>query len=280
MAPRDKHEIHSTIKFKQRGLFFLPRTLAESSFPFGLWKWSCFGQGDREVRVLPKALNIGQMKLPFAMGENSPDKMMASEGAGMEFTSCREFRFGDNPRHIHWASWAKTSTPIIREMSEEGRLAVSILFDSCFQVNYLNKYNDVNVDFENSVSLLAGVSEYLANKNYCCRNLIVDEEFHQFSGSQPQTIHDELLNLSCDIEDIRTTETLEITAFALDAVKKTSGLVMILQNYDESRQLLVERITNFGITCKVILLGHQPPKKPGNYRFVNYSDLIRDIAHL
>ncbi|NQZ56956.1 MAG: DUF58 domain-containing protein, partial [Lentisphaeraceae bacterium] len=121
LAPREVRELQSSLSFKNRGLYRLPCAFAESAYPFGLWKWGRFGSGDREVRVMPQAIKIENLDLPFHMGENAPVHLIANQGSGMEFTSCREFRFGDNPRHIHWASWAKTGSPIIREMSEEGR---------------------------------------------------------------------------------------------------------------------------------------------------------------
>ena len=90
----------------------------------------------------------------------------------MEFTSCREFRYGDNPKHIHWTSWAKTDSPIIREMADEGRPALSLIFDNCMPVNMLTKYQDIQADFEAAVSFLAGVSEHLMKQQHAVKNFI------------------------------------------------------------------------------------------------------------
>jgi hypothetical protein len=37
----------------------------------------------------------------------------------MEFLGCREYRQGDNPRHIHAPSWARIGAPIDKEFREE-----------------------------------------------------------------------------------------------------------------------------------------------------------------
>jgi hypothetical protein len=273
LPPQAQLQDESRISFKNRGTYMLPAVFAESAFPLGLWKWGRFGKGSREVRVMPASIDIKRIKLDFISGENDQDLNSGSDGAGMEFTSCREFRYGDNPKHIHWSSWAKTDTPIIREMSDEGRPAVSILFDNCHPVNLLTKYNDTQNNFEQAVSFLAGVSHYFSKQRIAVRNLMIGPEIHQFEGNNSKDIHNKILDKCCDLTDQRKFVPLELKEFTLNQIQETKGLIVILLNYDNSRRECIEKLINLGIPLKVFLLGKERPGGIGDASFISYKNL-------
>ncbi|MCM8525367.1 MAG: DUF58 domain-containing protein, partial [Lentisphaeraceae bacterium] len=278
LGAKEEESYSTSIKFNHRGIYSIPKTFAESSFPFGLWKWGKWGEGNREIRVVPKAHFISNLRIDFLAGENDQNFFQSTMGTGMEFASCREFRFGDNPRHIHWPSWARTMTPVVREMCDEGRPAVSVVFDNSFSVNLLTKYTDIHPEFEASISLLAGISQFMKNKKYRIKNLIIGEKLHEFQSNSPLDIHEKILDLSCDIEDIRQVEKMEIKDHTLDTLSATKGTIMVLQNWDESRKALVKKMHDSGLPVKVILLGSRKPDDSGPCTFIRYNDLINGRA--
>ena len=265
---------NTSIKFNNRGVYQIPKTFGESSFPFGLWKWGKWGEGNREIRVVPKPHYLNNIRLEFLTGENDQNFFESTMGSGMEFASCREFRFGDNPKHIHWPSWARTMTPVVREMCDEGRPAISLYFDNCFPVTIFNKYADIQKEFEASVSFLAGISQYMKRKNYCIRNFYVGEELSVFLGNNATEIHEQILDKCCDIEDERKIVELETSSHMMDQLNSTKGLLVILQNWDSSRQNMVRTLSESGLPVKVILLGHKKPSETGYYQFISYEELI------
>ena len=273
-AKGEEMNLSTSIKFNNRGLYQIPKTFGESSFPFGLWKWGRWGEGNRDVRVVPKAHYLNNIRLEFLAGENDQNFYESTMGSGMEFASCREFRFGDNPKHIHWPSWARTMTPVVREMCDEGRPAVSLFFDNCFPVNILNKYTDIQKEFEASVSLLAGISQYMKKKNYCIRNFYIGEELTVFPGNNASEIHDKVLDQCCDIEDKRELLKLEASSHMLDQLASTKGLLMILQNWDESRKAMIQKLGESGLPVKVVLLGKKRPADAGACSFISYDELM------
>lgn len=275
LPSKAKESYSTTIKFNHRGIYNIPKVFAESSFPFGLWKWGKWGEGNREIRVVPKPIHISNIRIDFLSGENDQNFFQSTMGTGMEFASCREFRFGDNPRHIHWPSWARTMTPVVREMCDEGKPAVSLIFDNSFPVSILTKYTDIQPDFEASISFLAGISEYMKNKNYRVKNLIIGNEVHTFLETSPDVIHDKILDMSCDIQDLRKVEALEISDLVLDNLSSTKGALLILQNWDDSRKALVKKLYDSGIPVRTILLGKNKPEDCGPCTFINYFDLMR-----
>ena len=273
LPPGTEIREQSKIVFKNRGLFYLPEVFAESSFPFGLCKWGKFGTGTREVRVLPRPIHINRIDLNFITGENEQNMASATDGTGMEFTACREFRYGDNPKHIHWSSWAKTNTPIIREMCDEGRPSLSVIFDNCMPVNMLSKYNDVQVNFELAVSFLAGISEYSKRNNYRIKNLITCSKELTFSESDKNMVHDKIMEECSEIKDIRKFVEFELSPHVVSTLEQTKGLILVLLNNDESRLKMIENLQKAGIPLRVFFLNNSLPKEPGPWSFISYSSL-------
>lgn len=266
--------LQTTLKFSYRGVYQIPKTYGESAFPFGLWKWGRWGAGNREIRVSPKPLYLNNIQLEFLSGENDQNFFESTMGSGMEFASCREFRFGDNPKHIHWPSWARTMTPVVREMCDEGKPAVSVFFDNCYPVTILNKYADIQKEFEASISLLAGISLYLKNKNFCIRNFFIGEELTVFPGHNASEIHEKIMDMCCDIEDERTLVEYEASSHMLDQLSSGKGLLIILQNWDSSRQSMIHRLSESGIPVKAVLLGNKKPQDTGICKFISYAELL------
>ena len=266
--------LDSSIKFNHRGVYQIPKAFGESSFPFGLWKWGRWGEGNREIRVVPRPLHLNNIRIDFLAGENDQNFFESTMGSGMEFASCREFRFGDNPKHIHWPSWARTMTPVVREMCDEGKPAVSVFFDNCFPVTILNKYTDIQNEFEIAVSLLAGVSLYMKNKNFCIRNFFIGDELTVFPGHNSNEIHEKVLDMCCDIQDERKSTELELSNHMLDQLSSTKGLFIILQNWDQSRKTMMQKLAESGLPVKAILLGNKKPLDTGICSFISYAELM------
>ena len=78
---------------------------------------------------------------------------------------------------------------------------------------------------------------------------------------------DKLVDLK---EDRKLTE-FEISSYTLNLIQNTKGLILILLNYDKSRQQLVEQILAAGIPCKVYLLGKEEPETVNDLTFVSYK---------
>ncbi|MCH2206170.1 MAG: DUF58 domain-containing protein [Lentisphaerales bacterium] len=273
LPPGTEIKEESKIVFKNRGLFFLPEVFVESSFPFGLCKWGKFGTGSREVRVLPRPMHINRIDLNFITGENEQNLASATDGNGMEFTSCREFRYGDNPRHIHWNSWAKTNIPIIREMTDEGQPALSVIFDNCMPVNLISKYNDIQINFERAISFLAGISEYAKKQNYRIKNLITCDDEFSFTGTDVTAIHNKIMEECSEIKDVRKLQKFDLKPHLLAKLEETKGLILVLLNLDQSRRELIEKLTKADLSLRIFLLGSTPPTEAGPWTFLSYSNM-------
>ncbi|HVJ83812.1 MAG TPA: DUF58 domain-containing protein, partial [Planctomycetia bacterium] len=100
-----------------RGRYRFGPISLRSRFPFGIFEWKKTTPGTEELLVFPamgtltptwrdrfgRALEASRRPHPFA--EHSQD----------EVHGLREYRQGDNPRHIHWRTTARRGTPVVKE---------------------------------------------------------------------------------------------------------------------------------------------------------------------
>ncbi|MCM8530318.1 MAG: DUF58 domain-containing protein [Lentisphaeraceae bacterium] len=273
LSPKESLDLQTEIVFRNRGLYWLPSVFTETSFPFGLCKWGKFGKGTREVRVLPRPVHIQNLSISFLNGENEQNLAVSVEGNGMEFTSCREFRFGDNPKHIHWNSWARTNIPIVREMCDEGQPALSLIFDNCLPISILNKYQDIQYNYELAVSFLAGISEYTQKKQFRVKHFYTDNKVHSFDDMKPDEIHEKIMDISCELQEDRKLTELEISDLALDQINATKGVVLILLNLDQSRLKLIKKLQQAGVSTKIFLLDSEKPSNIHGASFIAFDSL-------
>jgi len=112
--------VSSHIVVEKRGSYLLPLPVADSAFPFGLWRWGSRGRANRPILVYPNFTPLQQMEIPVGSQYQRVGVLeTAKSGQSLEFLGCREYRYSDNPRHIHAGSWARLGQPIIKEFREE-----------------------------------------------------------------------------------------------------------------------------------------------------------------
>lgn len=110
--------LHSAVTMEQRGRQTLPPAVVATRFPFGLFIKRRDLRDHVEVTVYPR---IHHVAAPpggtISRGEGPRVGRYAREG---EFFGLRDYREGDDPRHIHWPAVARTGRGVVREHESFG----------------------------------------------------------------------------------------------------------------------------------------------------------------
>ncbi len=100
---------------RKRGWLRAPRFAVATEFPLGLlhaWTWI---ELDMNTLVYPAAATHGRTP-PVAAGDSG---IAATNRPGVdEFVGLRRYAAGDTPRTIHWKSFAKLGTPLVKHFGE------------------------------------------------------------------------------------------------------------------------------------------------------------------
>ena len=99
----------SFVRCEQRGFYRLGPVGLASSFPLGLTAARIAAdESIRTLTIYPEVFAILALPLRGAPSQVHRGGYLLPEGAGAaEFAGLREYRRGDNPRHVHWPTTAR-----------------------------------------------------------------------------------------------------------------------------------------------------------------------------
>lgn len=148
----------------KRGHYRLGPVGLSSRFPLGLAEAKQHrNDGVQTLTVYPDIFNIIAMPLRGAPSQIHRGGYLLPEGAGAaEFSGLREYRRGDNPRHIHWPSSARLNELIVREYEPLASACLTLVLDRSATDN-LGQGKETT--FEYAVRIAGSIARYACQQN-------------------------------------------------------------------------------------------------------------------
>ncbi len=146
-----------------RGRKLVRRVRVATRFPFGIFeKWS-YVPVEAEVLMFPPLGRVPGRIIPTSdeYRHQGSAKVLAKAGHD-EFWGIREYRDGDNPRHIHWRSTARLGKRLVMEFHREESQNVCLLLDAHAPADE----PELLERFERAVSFVATLSRDLLAQDY------------------------------------------------------------------------------------------------------------------
>lgn len=151
-----------------RGYYKLDTFNLRTGFPLGLItterKVSLNPDKDTSILIYPKPLEVAQFDIA-----NDPSHTALQldnnprVGGNDEYIGVREYRHGDNPRHIHWPTSAKRGDLIVREFQQNSTTHLTIILD-------LNQQNNTgegrHSTLEYAIKITASLVKYAIDNQY------------------------------------------------------------------------------------------------------------------
>ena len=159
-----KARLEAPLSFPRRGVYELGPAEIRVSDPFGLLSFSRTFPETTEVVVYPKTHPLPGF--PLRGGDMEAGSRGSRGQRGDEFASLREYRRGDDRRHIHWKSVARTGELFVKEFSLEAPRRHTILLD--LRREGMRSQED---EVEDAVSAAASVLTHLARERLPLRLL-------------------------------------------------------------------------------------------------------------
>lgn len=161
----------------RRGRHRLTGFRLSTRFPFGLIRKSRDVEAPAELVVFPALVTVPDGAVPSTFTAHQALHTVRPSRAG-EFHGLREFRQGDDPRHVHWRSSARSQRLLMRESEDEtGREVVVALVDPGPSAS--------DAGFECAVSLAASLALKLLGKGMSV-GLLAGGDWLPPSGSSVQ----------------------------------------------------------------------------------------------
>ena len=284
-----------TVELKpfKRGVFSIPQGVAESSFPFNLFKHSVLFARKESLIVHPASRELRNL---FPRGGGSQPRLSARSvprpGESMDFYGCRVYRPGDSPRKIHWRATARCRIPIIKEYQQEHVSHAAILLDtyvprsriaagvfhSLFSLSESLLKVRTNRTFEAAVSLAASIAETLTSMAYHVDFLAVGGRVSRFpSNGEPDR--------NCDpvLDELAMASTSAWDAFSGSRAKDLSeealesGTVfVVLIRWDDSARAFLDSLNDRGAQVVPLLVSARVPEAefPEDVRTVTSESVL------
>lgn len=116
---------------RMRGRHTFDRYQVSTSFPFGFIKRAMLRRQHDTLVVFPALAQVDRQVLRLCRSaESSGPTMRPRRGGTDEFFGVKEFREGENPRHIYWRRSARTGQLVVREMTQVAPPRLLVLVDT------------------------------------------------------------------------------------------------------------------------------------------------------
>ncbi len=131
LPPGATVEVSYARRIHRRGIYTVVNTLAMTRFPFGIFERRVLAQSPARLVVLPA---LGRLRRAterdLARRVLSARSVRRPSGGTEEFEGLREYRPGDNPRHIHWRTSARAGMLVRRVLRDEDSGDLHVLLDT------------------------------------------------------------------------------------------------------------------------------------------------------
>lgn len=154
-----KRRFEVPVLCEKRGFYRLGPVGLASSFPLGLAEGRVQrNDGVQDLTIYPDIFNIVALPLHGAPSQIHRGGYLLPEGAGAaEFSGLREYRRGDNPRHIHWPTTARLNELMIKEFEPLASACLYIVLD---QSQAANVGAGKHASFEYAVRIAGSIAKY------------------------------------------------------------------------------------------------------------------------
>lgn len=285
VAPNQKAELQMELTPLRRGLLRFEAATIGRSDPLGLFNALKRQALPQTLLVLPRRYFVPPIALPGSLKYQQGGVAMASSvGQSDEFVSLRDYRRGDPYRHIHWRSWAKTGTPIVKEHEDEFFVRHALVLDT-FSPDPFSEA------FEEAVSVAASFACTIQTQESLLDLLFAGTQAYCFTAGRGLAHADQLLEVLASVRALPTDQHFQLLEeMILSHSSLVSGCICVLLAWDRPRQELVRKLRMLGTPLLVLLVverGHKGRIEPGpmreepqNFQVLEVGNVAETLAKL
>jgi uncharacterized protein (DUF58 family) len=190
--------------------------------------------------------------------------LAATVGDSQEFIGLREYRVGDSTRHIHWAAWARSGIPVVKEYQDEFFSRQALILDSFMQPGR-------EEDFEVAISIAASFVEPLTGGDALLDLMFVADQAYTLTGGRGVLSTNALLEtLACIEPQVEKFDILKQTVLAQASL--LSACVCVFLMWDKPRHELAQNLRELGIPFKIFVVGNKSKHMTDQLQNVHFVD--------
>jgi hypothetical protein len=144
----------------RRGVYTFGKLQLHSKGLFGFLNTKRILTAPGEILIYPKYHGLKRIRLLESRG--FADRQVICPGGSHEIIGVREYRSGDPLRQIHWRSTARVGKFVVKEISDNDQLTMTVVLDLSVEGNVgQGKYST----FETAIRIAASLAYYATHEN-------------------------------------------------------------------------------------------------------------------
>lgn len=156
-APRMSATVPTEVIPKRRGLHIFDNYQLSTSFPFGFIKRAVDRRQRESIVIFPAIGQVDPKLLAMCQSaDRSGATMRPRRGGDDEFYGVKEYRAGENPRHIYWRRSARTGVLVSKEMTQVSPPKLLLLIDTHLKDRSLKEHAAV----EKTIAMAASLASH------------------------------------------------------------------------------------------------------------------------
>jgi uncharacterized protein (DUF58 family) len=272
--PRERNRIEVPITFSRRGIYELGPAEVSVADPFGLLRFARMFWERTEVVVYPQVYELRGFPL---RGGNVEAGTRGSRGRrGEEFANLREYRRGDDRRHIHWKSLARTGELFVKEFSVQAPRRHTVALD-LRREGIRTQDNEV----EAAVSAAASVLTHLVRENLPFRLLSTGGSGADTGFGSNEDTYWEAMRL---LATVRANGVRPLGETVLgERGGLGEGVVLVSRTRDEELPVCVRKLREMGLSVIVVVLAsytYRTPPGTGGAAQNREGEFLRSVGRL
>lgn len=227
VPPREQRDASYRLRLMQRGRYVFGSIRVRSRFPLGLVERSRFFPVPAELIVAPR---LGRLTDRWYNETMSADELVMHQRPRRgvfpdEFEKLRGFRYGDNPRMIHWRTSARQNSLMVREYQEIRDRDLLVLVDLTNADN--TEANALLVELAVSFAATLCVEQAKRSRQSRLALAVAGRDFVQWTGAAHPSSADVLLRMLALVEASPDPPQEELWRFARDQRTATTAAICL-----------------------------------------------------
>ena len=244
----------------RRGCYAIGKIRVISSFPFGLFRRGRRIGAGTGVRVYPAFVPLAKLVLPNGRKfQNSGLNRISKISEAADFRGCRDFRAGDNPRHLHWSASARHGKLIVKEFQEEYLNRVALLLDTAVPKFRLGRSRGPQAVLEAELSLAAAAAEFLLGGESLIDLFVAGREIRHLQSGRGTAPLEAVFDLLAEVEPEEENSLLELSGAVVPELRSIGGALVFLLSAGEEQQNYVASLERGGCAVKCVVIAHRKP---------------------